>query len=131
MESGQPIAGGQVIERRSASSSASSQAVTRPKTDPKVQSPSNGGKGEKNLAAPRLTGTSLGRELRRDRDQNLTWGLTGQATITFDIDAQDRWFVEAWGRYQWLDDLSASNEFGSVEIDPSNFSVGMGLGYRF
>lgn len=112
------------------SSSPSASPIGNANTAAQVQQKSSGGKGGR-ANAPRLPGQSVKVVRDRSHSQEWTWGVTASATGRFDLDEQDRFFVEAWGRYGWLNEISLANSQAAVKVDPSNWSVGVGLGYRF
>ena len=89
-----------------------------------------GGKGA-NVNSPRLPGTDVGHRVWRDSGTELRWGAAVQGSLLWDLDDQDAWFVEFWGRYDYVSPFTISNGVTSSRIDASSWSMGAGLGYRF
>lgn len=81
--------------------------------------------------APRLPGRNVGRRHAEKSGQEWAFGLAAQATLSVDLDAQDRWFAEFFARYHWVKDFTVSNGLTEVTVDPSSFYFGLGLGVRF
>ncbi len=91
---------------------------------------SAGGKGA-DVDSPVLPGKSVARRTYRDSGSELLLGATAQATATWDLDATDTWYLELWGRYDYMSSFTISNSVSSAEVDASSWSLGAGLGYRF
>ena len=83
------------------------------------------------VSAPRLPGRNVATWRSANKEQNWQWGAFAQLGLTVDLDSQDKWFAEFFGRYQWVDDFTVSNDLNSATIDPSSWAVGLGLGRRF
>ncbi len=113
--------------------SGSSAAGAAPATAPQGSASANGspsGKGSRAVAS-RLPGRTLAHYHDSTSSQEFAWGLQTRANVRFDLDEQDRFFLEAWAGYHYMDKVTFSNRFSSVTLDPSNWELGLGLGCRF
>ncbi len=91
----------------------------------------SGGRAGGRILAPVLPGRTIDTYQVSHDQQDWQWGVATQASILIDLDSEDTWFLEMWARYNWVDDFSVSNGLVSATVDPSSFSGGIGLGYRF
>jgi hypothetical protein len=126
---GNPLPGSSQFVASSASASASAAspaAPSKPQQRGRVV-----GKGSLNTKTPGLPGRTLARVEAREDSTDFAFGFMGQGTATIYLDDQQRWMLEMWGRYNYVDSVTVSNGMTSAEIDPSAWSVGIGLGCRF
>jgi hypothetical protein len=128
-DDGNPLPGSSQFVASSASASASAASPAAP------SKPQQGGrvvgKGSLNTRTPGLPGRTLARVEAREDSTDFAFGFMGQGTATIYLDDQQRWMLEMWGRYNYVDSVTVSNGMTSAEIDPSAWSVGIGLGCRF
>jgi hypothetical protein len=91
-----------------------------------------GGKGGTALS-PRLPGVAVANGYRSSRDNSteFEFGIFAQASIKYDLDQKKRWYMEAWGRYDYVQPFNMNNSGGRAEVDASSWGFGAGLGYRF
>jgi hypothetical protein len=90
-----------------------------------------GGKGSSGGKSRDLPGKRLARTTDRDSAQQFELGAFGQATVSLDLDAAKRWFVEAYARYDYVPSFALQTGGASVNIDASSWGAGIGLGFRF
>ncbi len=90
----------------------------------------SGGKGG-TARAPRLPGRDVGSRTWTDSQNRFEWGVSAQTTFRWDLDEADRWFIELWGRYDYVNPFTMSTPVSSVEVDASSWGVGAGIGFRF
>ena len=63
-----------------------------------------------------------------DGGQAFRMGVVGQVGLKVDLDSKSRYFVEVFGRYNWVDTLNIGNSSSHVKVNASSFSGGVGLG---
>ncbi|MEZ5301915.1 MAG: hypothetical protein R3F11_14900 [Verrucomicrobiales bacterium] len=80
---------------------------------------------------PKLPVRNLAHVRTRKEEDYWQFGAFAEVSVKFDLDDQDRWFAELWGRYHWVDSFTVQDAFTEAEIDPSSWSVGLGVGVRF
>ena len=90
-----------------------------------------GGKGSADGRSRRLPGVTLAHLVNRYSGQELEWGVFGQLALQADLDAQKRWFMEAFVRYDYVPEFTVSDGATSVSIDASSWGAGVGVGFRF
>jgi len=118
---------------------------------PAPTSPADGGKGRPdtyfnlpgNSVAPAsavrsvrgavITPSELSRGVARrlDQETEVSIGLAAQAGLRFDLDDQDKWYLDIWGKYSYVKDFTLNNGFSTADVDASAWSYGVGLGYRW
>jgi hypothetical protein len=121
--------GGEVTSTGSSAGSLASSNAVPPKTEPTTTT-GGGGKGA-NFKQPRVPGERLNDRLISESSTDFAWGLKAQVGLQLDLDDADRWFVEVWGGYNFMQGVTVSNEVTSVELDGSSWTAGAGLGYRW
>jgi hypothetical protein len=64
----------------------------------------------------------------RDSGTELKIGLYGGLAAKYPLTADGKFYLEAHGSYRWVDPVHASAGFADVEIDPSSWEGGLGIG---
>lgn len=64
----------------------------------------------------------------RSSDTELKIGLYGGLAAKYPLTADGKIYLEAHGSYRWVDPVHASAGFADVEIDPSSWEGGIGVG---
>ena len=101
-------------------------------TDPNPGTPGTGGGGKGGSAlSPRLPGIDRGSRSWNNSDTDFSIGAFAQASLKYDLDQKDRWYIEIWGRYDYIKPVTIGNGAGSAEIDASSWGIGGGVGLRF
>lgn len=85
---------------------------------------------ESRLVWHRTDGTTL-TERWADEGDSVRMGLYGGLMVRYPLCESGRVYLEAHGTYRWVDPASAEAGFASVEIDPSSWEGGMGLGVEW
>ncbi len=81
--------------------------------------------------SPTLPGRLLRRDIYRKSDNHALFGLSADAHMILDLNAEKTWFLDVWGKYHWIDEFSVSNGIGTANIDMSSWETGLALGFRF
>jgi hypothetical protein len=71
---------------------------------------------------------ALTTERWRDSGTELKIGLYGGLAAKYPLTASGKIYLEAHGSYRWVDPVHASAGFADVEIDPSSWEGGLGIG---
>jgi len=78
----------------------------------------------------RIGGTTFATSRQNKDSQAFRMGIMEQAGLVVDLDQSGRWFLEVFGRYNWVDSFKAGNNRSNVKVDASSFAGGIGLGVR-
>jgi hypothetical protein len=78
----------------------------------------------------RVGGATVATSRQSQDSQAFRLGVMEQAGLVVDLDRQGRWFLEVFGRYNWVDTFKAGTNQSNVKVDASSFSGGIGLGVR-
>jgi len=63
-------------------------------------------------------------------DTELRLGVMARASLLFDFGKDDKFFVEAFAGYNWVDEATFSAGPAGADVDASSFSGGAGVGIR-
>ena len=93
--------------------------------------PPPGGKGAGSGKSSALPGVNVGTANSRATGLGFEVGAFAQLSAQIDMDSAKRWFVEVYGRYDYVPSFTLSDGASSVKISPSSFGGGIGVGLRF
>ena len=79
----------------------------------------------------RIGGSTVATSREVKDSQAFRMGIMEQAGLLIDLDKEGRWFLEIFGRYNWVDAFKAGNNRSNVKVDASSFAGGIGLGIHF
>lgn len=107
-------------------------SVAQPAT-PKAQVFQNQSAGGKSSLpkSPKYPGSVLDRKHYSDSATEVLFGVNAGASLILDLNEERTYFIELYGRYQWVQDFALNNGKGTANIDLSSFQAGFGLGFRF
>jgi hypothetical protein len=127
---GDPVRGGQSVSVgvSQASSQGPSQGVGQGIVVNPPSPPQGGRGGERGLPG---TAVPSGSDRSRAQDTAFQFGLMAQAFIRVDLDAKRLYYMEAFGRYNWVQSHRIGNDFDSANIDATAWSAGLVVGRRF
>jgi hypothetical protein len=80
---------------------------------------------------PGYPGSLVSRDVYSDSASEVLFGVSTGASVILDLNAERTFFVELWGKYQWVQDFALDNGLGRSTVDLSSFQAGLGVGYRF
>jgi len=78
----------------------------------------------------RIGGATVATARQSKDSQAFRMGIMEQAGVVVDLDRNGRWFLEIFGRYNWVDTFKAGTNRSNVKVDASSFAGGIGLGVR-
>jgi hypothetical protein len=117
--------------KRTADLNVESIVATSPdKQPPAGRGTPSGGKGG-NYRNPALPGDTIANRVWREEGVRARFGAFAQLGVQYDLNDADTWFIDVWGRYDYVGSFTISNGITSANIDPSAWSIGAGIGYRF
>ncbi len=99
-------------------------------SNPSTAASQTGVKGGNSLA-PTLPGRDVGSQTWNRDEQHFELGAAVQASLKWDLDEASRWYIEIWGRYDYVSQFSISTPVSSSNIDVSSWGIGAGVGHRF
>lgn len=74
------------------------------------------------------SGTSIQSQVMRASDEDVVLGATGEASLRYSIDSNDRYFVELHGGYAWVEDVNVKCDSADATIDLSMWTAGGNVG---
>lgn len=98
---------------------------------PNPQGAATNAKGAQGAKSRNLPGENVAHSTSSRDSQEFKLGLFAQASLSVDLDAAKRWYVEVYARYDYVPEFTVSDGSSSAVVDASSLGGGVGLGFRF